>query len=129
MSGSDDRGAIMNLLARYNHTFDRGDPQAWADCFVPDGVFRSASAEARGRDALVAFAEARRGGTTRHWTDNHLIEVRGDTATMACYLMLVRSGKGDERPQVTFQGNYTDELVRTPDGWRFRSRTVTRGWS
>ena len=37
----EDRLAIQELIARYNHAIDGGDPDGWAATFAPDGTFES----------------------------------------------------------------------------------------
>jgi hypothetical protein len=38
---------IQELCARYCHTMDNQDPESWAQCFTPDGIFESARPLAR----------------------------------------------------------------------------------
>jgi len=117
---SDDRAEIHNLYAHYNLVLDAGDAEAWADTFVEDGRFGNNE----GRAALVAFAEgwAKSNPNTRHWNTNIRITPTADGAAGTCYLMLWNVGA---RPQsIVLTGTYQDALVRTPDGWRFKSRRV-----
>src|SRR5687767_13954635 len=69
-----DKFKIMELMARYSHAIDSGDPDGVADCFIPDGTFRGRSGYFPGR------AELRKLGMTlrpdcipRHITSNVLI--------------------------------------------------------
>ena len=56
------------------------------------------------------------------------VEVDGDTAVQDVKLLvLARPGPeaaAGAKSKLTNSGRYHDELVRTPDGWRFRHRTA-----
>jgi hypothetical protein len=121
--GIEDRLAIHELYARYNHAIDLGDPKGWAATFTEDGVFQSPTTGTfEGTQALVQFAERARGIQARHWTNNLVLDGDGKVARGSCYLLLLRV---DQRPATLLAtGLYRDELVRTPGGWRFRRRTV-----
>jgi hypothetical protein len=113
----EDRDEILQLLYRYNHTIDGGDPDGWAATFIEDGVFDAAGNVLSGRDALREFASSFKG--RRHVVANPLVEIDGDTATVRAYAV-VFSGT---TPSVV--GIYEDELVRTPSGWCFAKRVFT----
>ena len=119
-----DRLQILDLVARYNHLMDGRDAEGWADCFTPDGVFDGGSRlQANGRAELVAFMERliARDIPAVHWNNNIVIEGSGDTASMTLYLLVIDLRDG---PVATHFGVYHDELVRTPEGWRFRKRRL-----
>jgi hypothetical protein len=65
-----------------------------------------------------------------HVTVNATVEVDGDRAVQDVKL-LVLSRPGPDAPpdkrgsRLRSTGRYHDELVRTPDGWRFARRTCT----
>lgn len=118
---ADDMAEIHNLYAHYNLVLDAGDAEAWADTFLPDGRFGSSV----GRDALVAFATSFHASNpgSRHWNSNIQITPTADGASGTCYLMLWNVGV---RPAaIILTGIYQDELVKTPNGWRFKARVVT----
>jgi hypothetical protein len=114
---------IQQLYARYNTAIDSGDGAAWAATFVPDGVFNTNTV---GHDALVQFVrdwrQNRNGANLRHWNTNIVITATKEGAKGTAYLALMNiSG----RPAVVQStGMYEDYLVKTADGWRFKSRTV-----
>jgi len=118
---ADDLAEIHTLYAHYNLVLDGGDSEAWADTFTEDGRFGNSE----GRAALIAFADNfhSRNPNTRHWNTNIEITPTADGAAGTCYLMLWNVGT---RPQsIVLTGVYQDALVRTPEGWRFKSRVVT----
>ena len=112
---------IEQLYARYARALDLGDPEAWADTFTADGVFRDAT----GRDELVAYAEnsyGRRQGTGRHWNSQLVVTPTAEGADGSAYLLLLDVGA--QPPGINVAGLYSDKLVKTPAGWRFKSRRV-----
>jgi ketosteroid isomerase-like protein len=119
---ADDRDAIRELMARYNHAIDGGEAEAWAGLFTADALFETGQ-EFRGTDELVAFAEgvARSGRRTRHVVANEVIEVDGDGATCQAYLLLYAGSP----PQLALTGTYDDELLRIEGSWRYSRRTFT----
>jgi hypothetical protein len=86
-------------------------------------VFDSAQAQPTGTDALCAFAEgfAAQLPGARHWTNNHVIDGDGDSATHTCYLNLIQSKDGGK---TIATGLYRDELKKVKGQWRFTRRTV-----
>lgn len=119
---ADDLAEIHSLYAHYNLVLDAGDSEAWADTFTDDGRFGSSE----GRAALIEFADGfhARSPNTRHWNTNIEITATAEGASGTCYLMLWDVGTSP--PSVMLTGIYTDTLVRTSDGWRFKSRLVTQ---
>jgi hypothetical protein len=118
-----DYADIQQLYARYNLAIDTGDAEGWAGTFTPDGVFNNTN---RGRDALVQFVhdwrEKRDGANRRHLNSNMVLSPTADGAKGTIYLLLLNVGV---RPAtIATTGIYEDVLVRTPQGWRFRSRVV-----
>jgi len=114
---------IQQLYARYNMAIDTGDGEAWAATFIPDGVFNN---NTRGHDALVQFVrdwrDKRDGANRRHLNSNLVITPTPDGARASVYLLLLNVGVRPAIPATT--GIYEDTLVRTPQGWRFKSRIV-----
>ena len=61
-----DKIDLMELSARAARAFDDGDADAYADCFVEDGLYESPriGLRAQGREALRAMCQARGGVTS-----------------------------------------------------------------
>jgi hypothetical protein len=131
---------IRQLLARYCHSLDFQDWDAFLDCFMPDGVFRNVSkpvsaGEHRGHEGLLAFGKSvadRTAGHVRHSTTNVLIDGDGDRAIASSYCVVSRdfgppNGSGQSVPQsdVITTGLYVDELVKVKGRWRIAVRTFT----
>ena len=116
----DDYIEIQQLYSRYNMAIDTGDAEGWAATFTKDGVFNTSV----GHDALVQFIHDWRdkmgGANRRHWNSNLAITPTPEGANGAVYLLLVDVG---QKPPVIFTAaTYSDTLVKTPEGWRFKTR-------
>ncbi len=114
---------LQQLYAHYNMAIDTGDGEAWAATFTPDGVFNNTNT---GHDALVQFIkdwrDKRDGANRRHWNSNLAFTATEGGASGSCYLILLNVGV---RPAtIVTTGIYEDVLVKTPEGWRFKSRIV-----
>lgn len=114
---------IQQLYARYAQTIDRGDAEGWANTFTPDGVFNNSS---RGHDALVQFIhdwrDKRDGANRRHWNSNLVITPSSTGANGSVYLLLMNTGARPPVPAASYI--YEDTLVKTPAGWRFKTRVL-----
>ena len=68
--------AIQELFARYAHAIDDLEPEAWVECFTPDGVFQVGTRAMRGQAALRGYADVHiQGIRCRHLMANFLYEV------------------------------------------------------
>ena len=120
---ADDLVEIQQLYAKYNWTIDAGDSEGYASTFTPDGVFNTNV----GHDAIVKFADgfhAGLGAHVRHWNTNLLILPTPTGASGQVYLVLVDFGT--KPASIAASASYTDELVKTAQGWRFKKR-ATKG--
>jgi len=113
---------IQQLYARYNEAFDSGDGDAYAATFTADGVFNNN----KGREALIGFIqqwkEKLNGGSRRHWNNNLVITPTPEGATGSVYLLLIDISA--RPPAIAGAAKYSDLLVKTPQGWRFKQRTT-----
>jgi hypothetical protein len=111
---------IEQLYAKYNHAIDSGSVEAWADTFTADGVFNNNN----GREALLNFARnyAKTPGnlSRRHWNTNLLITPTAAGADATVYLMMLDTAA--KPPAAVLTLKYEDQLVKTPQGWRFKKR-------
>jgi hypothetical protein len=116
---------IQQLVARYGYAVDThaDNGYAYADLFTPDGVF----GKTKGREALAELAritQKERGGPafTRHYLTNVIIHPAPEGARGSQYLMAVDVSEGGKPSSLVHGGRYDDEYVKTPVGWRFKSR-------
>ena len=125
---------IQQLVSKYAYAIDECTNKGYdyADLYTPDGSFATSRNgkvlnRFEGRDRL---AEAARGGMPDcknvpwagivHMLVNHVIEPAPGGATGKVYLIAV--GLDGEPGKVEAQGRYEDVYVKTPQGWRFKSR-------
>jgi SnoaL-like protein len=125
---------IQQLVSKYAYAIDECTNKGYdyADLYTPDGSFATSRNgkvlnRFEGRDRL---AEAARGGMPDckdvpwagivHMLVNHVIEPAPGGATGKVYLIAI--GLDGEPGKVEAQGRYEDVYVKTPRGWRFKSR-------
>jgi len=118
-----DHQAIVELTADY---------QRLREVFLPDATATLGSSDQDGVDEIierVSTSLAKYSGS-QHMVSTHEIAVDGDTATSRCYLHAQHiRPDGEQPPLFTLAGIYADDLIRTPDGWRIRHRTLTTLWT
>jgi hypothetical protein len=123
----EDKLAIAELIARYNHAIDGGDPDGVADCFVEDGIFEGRS----GR--FVGHAELGKLGMTltsdripRHIVSNVLVDAipgESDSVQVKSHLLFYEVTPTGFNFKTS--GVYTDVAVKRAGEWKFRSRLMT----
>lgn len=120
---ADDLTEIDQLYARYNWAIDAGDADGYAATFTADGVFNTHV----GHDAIVKFAQtfhAGMGVRVRHWNTNLMVVPTATGAHGQVYLVLVDFST--KPATIAASASYSDELVKTAQGWRFTKR-ATKG--
>lgn len=128
-----DRLAVQDVLFRYATALDTKDWALLRTCFTPDvvGVY-DAHGEQQGYERIEAMCRRALGplAASQHLIGNVEVVVSGDTARSTCYLqaMHVRE-RPDGADNFIVAGQYRDELVRTPDGWRIARRALRRIWT
>ena len=117
---------IQQLVARYAYAVDThaDNGNAYADLFAPDGVF---GGQTKGRESLAELARTTqkdRGGPsyTRHYLTNVIIYPTSEGARGNQYLVAIDVSEGGKPSTVAHGGRYDDVYVKTPQGWRFKSR-------
>jgi hypothetical protein len=132
----EDRLDLIELIHRLCQSLDFSAPADFAAVFTPDGVYQTVSSVASGERVrfrhegsaqLLAFAAAaaeKRQGLGRHWTGNVVLSGTDAGASAVSYVMFVQIDPDTGGRRITISGTHRDLFVRTPDGWRFASRTV-----
>ena len=118
MGRVDDLEALHALLARYCSTMDRRDADGWAELFTDDGQFFAFGRSFDGHDRLRKLAAESPLGV--HIGSEPVFALDGDEAAAQQNFVFVYAD--DHHMRIGF---YDDVLVRTPDGWRFRTRRCT----
>ncbi len=117
--------AIQRTINTYSEGASRGDWDQVMSTFIPEGVW-----EVPVHGARFAGADEVRGGLIFfsapmayivQTNSPALISVDGDKATARSVIR--ECGKFADRDEaLEILGTYQDELVRTPDGWKFARR-------
>jgi hypothetical protein len=112
---------IVDVLVACAAALDRRDWAALEQTFTADAVAYGAE----GSDAVVATVRSFLGGCgpSQHLLGNHSVTVDDDIARSVCKVRALHVGAGD-RSRLSWEccGNYVDEMVRTPEGWRIAKR-------
>lgn len=112
----EDYAEILQLYFKYPITLDSGDAEGYADLFTEGGSFQNNV----GRAALIAFVRNRAATTVRHAPLTPIITATPEGAKGTVMNMFIDVAK---MPAViTRVSQYNDTLVKTPQGWRFKTR-------
>jgi SnoaL-like domain len=118
---------IQQLVASYPYGLDGNTDNgaSYANLFAPGGVFGRPRTE--GRDNLAALANREPHGAyyVRHFITNHVIEPSPGGAVGKEYAVIIDIGENGNPGRIFLGGRYDDEYVKTPQGWKFKSRTFT----
>ena len=121
----EDLQAINQLFIDYGEHLDAGDFDAYAQLFAEDGeVLLGPMGRAVGRSEIQALMTSKLAagvGSTFHIVSSPRITLDGDTAS-STVMWSVATTADDGLARVSMVGHHVDDLVRTPDGWRFRRR-------
>jgi hypothetical protein len=112
---------IQNLYARYNHAHDASNRKLLESVFSEDGEFINAGKPIKGREMINTSAVPKDRPLVRHVATNIIVEPAPGGAKGSSYVVLVNSQSNP--PGVMLAGFYEDTLVKTPQGWRFKTRT------
>jgi hypothetical protein len=131
-----DRLDLIELIHRLCQALDLSRPADFAAVFAPGGVYQAVSSIASGEQPrfrhegsaeLLAFAEAavaKRKGLGRHWTGDVVLTETDAGASAVSYVMFIEINPDTKERRIAISGTHRDAFTRTPDGWRFTSRTV-----
>jgi ketosteroid isomerase-like protein len=115
-TSAEDYAAIANLLAQYCLALDHDEVDRCVELFTDDGSFQVYGRSFDGRDRIRRMMQSAPGGL--HLGGPPLVElVDGDRAFTKQNLLFIDRGGAEFRRTL-----YTDELLRTSEGWRIRKR-------
>ena len=126
MARTDD-AALLALTLEYGDTVRSRDIERWAATWTADGRWvLGADRDVVGRDAIVEMwsHSIEKYATVVQLYLACTYDIDGDTASGRCELQELNI-KGDGGRHV-MAGHYDDTYRRTPDGWRFASRRLTK---
>jgi len=127
-----DKQHIRELQNRYSYAIDSGQYDKLDGMFTSDATYNFVTGATDNlealkntiRDALQPLS------SSQHINGNQWAEIEGDRATAGCYFTVHMFKEGVvDGEHFEMGGRYDDELLRTPDGWRFTSRTISILWS
>ncbi len=117
----DDKDAIRELIHLYSHYADSDDRDKWVSLFVKDCVWDGGPfGRYEGHDGLLAMYNKGKAPNRRHFINNTVVHVEGDSARSVSYVALIEFTK----PSYTLLGGgfYLDQFVRRDRRWRFKQR-------
>jgi ketosteroid isomerase-like protein len=126
-----DEKEIVDVMNAYTTALDTRDWDLLAPTFTPDGDADFGNIAGVGAlDSPQAVVDLCRGAlqnlqATQHLQGNYVVEVDGDTATASCYLQANHFYDGAPGGNVfVVWAKYTDQFVRTADGWKIKHRDL-----
>ncbi len=118
---------IAQLVASYGHALDSGygkgeNGEAYAGLYTADASFAGAT----GHDQLVRLGQIQPRGPdfVRHYLTNHVIEPMPGGAKGREYLAVIDNGLKGKASSLFLGGHYEDTYVKTPQGWRIKTRRL-----
>lgn len=127
-----DEAEISQLMLAFARGLDEQDWNRYATTFAPDGVFEIMGQRRVGREQIAAgpARDLTRFARTQHFSSNHRIEVRGDSATASHDLLAVHVPDASRPAEhADIGGRYQCECRRTGDGWRFSEVRLEIFWT
>jgi hypothetical protein len=118
---------IRKLVAGYAYGLDGGRDNGYnyADLFAPDAVLFG---RVTGRENIANLARREPHGPeyVRHFLTNVVIEPTAEGASGKQYLAVIDIGENGKPSSIFLGGRYEDTYVKTPQGWRFKTRNLVR---
>ncbi len=133
MTQADDRFAIYDVCVKYATSLDARDWEGFRGIWLPDcDVHYPGDVHLKGAEEVTAYCDRAlsRFRITQHFLGNHRVSVEGDTARSVIDLQATHVFSAEAGGAIfTLGGTYTDDLIRTPEGWRIKMRTLTTTWT
>lgn len=125
---TDDIIAIRGLADRYSDAANRANPADMAAVYVEDAQLVALDQPAVVGRAAIEKVFAYTIGLMEFMNQicsGAVIDVDGDCATARWTVTEFSKRRNGEKLEI-FLGTYQDDLVRTPEGWRFARRVLSR---
>jgi hypothetical protein len=121
-----DEAAIRRLAAYYSDAVTHLDAARAASVYAVDGLVAIAGHEIAGRGAIESGMRETFGQFSLLQLIEHggLVEISGNEAMARWSTVELAVRQGAKALGVIF-GRYEDQLVRLPEGWRFKRRSFT----
>jgi len=128
---AEDRASMMDVLSRYCHLIDEGEPARLADdVFASDAELDYGAAPVVGADAIRAFFSRSSSDGSAHFVSTFAVRSEAEEVRTTCYYQGWVWSKdtavfGPLRPvDLVTVGAYDDAWTKTPQGWRIRHRRL-----
>ena len=124
---------IHQLLGRYGHLIDAREWDAFRDLFVPDAVLDYTAVRApkvcHGIEEILEYFLAANHPPAHHVTNIVVDETADPAGPVSVHSkFFVPFTRTSHVPVRFFGGDYRDEVVRTPSGWRFSMKSCVGRW-
>lgn len=118
---------IQQLVSNYPYGLDENtdNGESYANLFAPGAVFGRPRTEGHENLKALANTQPRGANYVRHFITNHVIEPAPGGAVGKEYAVIIDIGENGSPSSIALGGRYDDEYVKTPQGWKFKSRTFT----
>ena len=115
--------ACERLVLDFAYYSDHQEYESLANLFATDGSMHRPNGDPlTGYDAILqAYRSRPAGRVTRHVCSNIRITVHSADRARGITYAVVYSANGNEKAEERI-GEFEDEFVRTPEGWRFAVR-------
>jgi 3-phenylpropionate/cinnamic acid dioxygenase small subunit len=128
MNSVEEKDAIRELLARYCFLLDGYLLSEFAALFTADGEWISRNGTGKGPAEIEKLLrglvpEPAPGNRRKHLTANIIIDLAGERATVVSNFLVVRDS--EKGPVIAVAGTYDDTVVKTGEGWKFKSRRLS----
>jgi len=119
------RAEIEDLMSEFSHRVDNGLGATIHELFVEDGTIATPAFKLESREQIRERFTARGADPnrkTRHYWTNLRLSQHGDVIHAVSNVVTAVSLAGS--PSQLMGGSSEDVLVRTPEGWAFKDRTL-----
>jgi hypothetical protein len=129
---AEDTLAIHELLARYCHGMDAARADLVIELFADDAEMQTQVGNSSGRAQIKAWIEERIAHRDPHFQVGHYLlnplvfAISASEARVRCMLLYTKQSLDFSAPcELVATGIYEDVVVKTVDGWQFKSRQST----
>jgi len=117
---------IQQLYSAYALALDTGNGEAQAETFATDGKYLSDLTKHQPENAAAMAKRTTADGVTgaRHFMTNIVIIPTPEGAKGSCYAIVLSGQRNADGGMSGTPAFYNDTLVKTAQGWRFKTREV-----
>jgi len=124
--------ACSNLVTDYAYHRDQFNAKEFADLFTEDASLTVVNQTWVGRtDIQKRIEDLKTGSTIRHEMSTiRIVPIDADHATGVSYATIYSAPAGETAVKgFNLMGEYHDEFLRTPEGWKFSKRVLVSKYS